>query len=613
MAGFDWPDAGVPHVLYHRLRKHLLPLGIVLLTGIIAYSNSLNGPFQFDDVAISNEAYLLSRASTSTARQVADFSFLLNHYLHGANVFGFHLLNLLIHLCSAVIIYFLATDSIRALVGNEPAQSEDDQSFIVRFVPFATALLFVCHPIQTQAVTYIVQRYTSLATLFYLLSILLFVKARSGCLNSACRRHIWLVGIGSVLSGLLAMRCKEIAFTLPVMLVIVELFIFHGRLLRNRIFLAGMVALLLIIPAQQVLLQGSIGFDDLVYSISRGTREELTYSRIDYFLTQLRVIVTYVRLLLFPVNQNLDYDYPLQKVFFSAPVISSLMFHMLMLTSTTFLFFKSRLHLNNSNLVHGVCFRLCSLGIVWFYVALLVESSFIPILDVIFEHRIYLPSFGFFLAIASVTASFLAHCESTRKIAWIGLVVICLVLTTATIRRNQIWSDDLRLWEDTASKSPNKTRALNNLAAVYMTRHKPEKAIDPLLHSIKRDPGIIKSLSNLDMLLEQIPHVKGRYSNGSKYLTHDEKVDVRYMKNWYANSCNSLGLVYELKGDHKNALANYEKAVVIAPYVEIPWLNIAFLSLQQGNNQRAIEAYEKLKQLNPGRAKEIEPFIYGKK
>lgn len=613
MAGFNWPDAGVPHALCHQLRKHLLPLAIVLLTGIVAYSNSLSGPFQFDDVAISNEAYLLSRASTSTARQVADFSFLLNHYLHGAHVFGFHLLNLMIHLCSAVIIYFLATDSIRALACNELSKPDDDHLFILRFVPFATALLFVCHPIQTQAVTYIVQRYTSLATLFYLLSILLFVKARIRCLNSSRRKHIWLFGMGSILSGLVAMRCKEIAFTLPVMLIIVELFIFHGRLLRNRFFLAGMAVLLLIIPVQQIIFQGGTGLGDLIYSIGRSTREELTYSRIDYFLTQLRVVVTYVRLLLFPVNQNLDYDYPLQKIFFSAPVILSLMFHVLMLTSATFLFFKSRLHLNNSNLLHGACFRLCSFGIVWFYVALLVESSFIPILDVIFEHRIYLPSFGFFLAIVSGAASFVAYREATRKVVWIGLAVICLVLTTATIRRNHIWSDELRLWEDTVSKSPHKTRALNNLAAVYMTRHKPEKAIDPLLNSIKRDPGIIKSLSNLDMLLDQIPHVKGRYSNGSKFLTHDEKVDVRYMEAWYANSCNSLGLVYELKGDHKNALANYEKSVALAPNVEIPWLNIAFLSLQQGNSQRAIEAYEKLKQLNPGRAKEIEPFIYRKK
>lgn len=613
MAGFNWPDAGVPHPFCHQLRKHLLPLAIVLLTGIIAYSNSLNGPFQFDDVAISNEAYLLSRASTSTARQFADFSFLLNHYLHGAHVFGFHLLNLIIHLCSAVIIYFLATDSIRALAGNELSKPEDGQLFILRFVPFATALLFACHPIQTQAVTYIVQRYTSLATLFYLLSILLFVKARISSLNSSCRKYIWLAGIGSVISGLVAMRCKEIAFTLPVMMIVVELFIFRGRLLRNRFFLSGMAVLMLIILVQQVLLQRASGISDLVYSISRGTREELTYSRIDYFLTQLRVVVTYVRLLLFPVNQNLDYDYPLLKVFFSAPVIVSLMFHVLMLMSAAFLFFKSRLHLNNSNLLHGVCFRLCSFGIVWFYVALLVESSFIPIVDVIFEHRIYLPSFGFFLAIVSVTAGFVAHREATRKIVWIGLAVICLVLTTATIRRNLIWSDDLLLWEDTVSKSPHKPRALNNLAAAYLTRNMPEKAIDPLLYLLKRDPGSIKSLSNLDMLLDQIPHVKGRYSNGSKYLTHDEKVDVRYMEAWYANSCNSLGLVYELKGDHKNALANYEKAVVIAPNVEIPWLNIAFLSLQQGSNQRAIEAYEKLKQLNPGRAKEIEAYIFRKK
>ncbi|MGB9079867.1 MAG: hypothetical protein WCD00_01120, partial [Desulfuromonadaceae bacterium] len=441
----------------HRFRTHFLPLVTVLLTGIIAYANSLNGPFLFDDPGIADKAQLLSRAYSSTARQVADFSFLLNHYIHGNNVFGFHLLNLLIHLCSAVTLYFMAASSIRALIGSGPELSEQSH-FMQQFVPLATALLFVSHPVQTQAVTYIVQRYTSLATLFYLFSILMFIRARVCHLNDAPRIHIWLAGIVSVISGLVAMRCKEIAFTVPLMLVLVELFIFHGRLLRSRIFMAGMAVLLLVIPLQQILRHGSAGISDLIYGISQGTREELTYTRTDYLLTQFRVVVTYVRLLLFPVNQNLDYDYPLQKAFFTPAVILPLIFHILMLSSAACMFFKSRVYFKDRKVITGTCVRLCSLGIVWFYVTLLVESSIIPIVDVIFEHRLYLPSAGFFLAIASASAGILAQRESTRKKAWIALAGICLILTTATIRRNTVWSDELRLWEDTARKSPNKAR-----------------------------------------------------------------------------------------------------------------------------------------------------------
>lgn len=594
-----------------RLRKHILPLGIVLLTGIIAYANSLNGPFLFDDPGISDKALLLSRAYSSTARQVADFSFLLNHYIHGKNVFGFHLLNLTIHLCSAVTIYFLVAGSISALAGSESEKPEESH-FVRIFVPVATAMLFVSHPIQTQAVTYIVQRYTSLATLFYLLSTLLYIRARTGHINGAERIHVLLAGTGSVICGLLAMRCKEIAFTLPVMLIIVELFIFHGRLLRSRIFLAGTAVLLLIIPAQQILRHGITDFSDLIYGINQGTREELSYSRIDYLLTQFRVVVTYVRLLLLPVNQNLDYDYPLQKAFFTRPVISSLLFHVLMLSSAAFMFVKSRVYFKEHRAINGTCVRLCSLGILWFYVTLLVESSIIPILDVIFEHRLYLPSAGFFLAAAAASAGFLARRESARKIAWIGLAVICLILTTATIRRNTVWNDELRLWEDTAAKSPHKPRVLNNLAMYYLGRHMPDKAIAPLLHALEREPGNSVILGNLVRLLDQIPEAGGRYSSGNKFLTGDNRVDVRFINPWFAITRNNLGLVYELQGDRTKALTYYENAAVLAPTEEMPWLNLALLSARQGNTTRATEALGKLKQLNPMRAKTVEAYIFRK-
>lgn len=609
MTGLSRKEGCLPHTVTNRFLKHLYPLGIVLLIGIVAYSNSLNVPFQFDDFNISNKDILLFRAYSTTSRQVADFSFLLNHFLHGKNVFGFHLLNLLIHLCSAVTVYFMVFYSIIALAGDA-FNNPDESDFVLQFVPVATAMLFVSHPVQTQAVTYIVQRYTSLATLFYMLSTLMFIRARIFHLNGLNCIDVWISGLFSFVSGLLSMRCKEIAFTLPVMLVMVELFVFHGRLLRSRIFLAGISLLLLVIPAQQILRHGSLDVSDLLYSISRGTREELTYSRTDYLLTEIRVIVTYVRLLLFPVNQNLDYDYPLLKSFFSKPVIMSLIFHILMLFSVVLLFFKSRLLLNKCDLTRGICVRLCSLGIVWFYVALLVESSIIPILDVIFEHRLYLPSVGFILAVVSASAGFFPLRESTRKNLWIALAVICLVLTTATIRRNMVWNDEVRLWEDTAAKSPDKIRVLNNLAAFYLSRNMPEKAIAPILKVLDREPGYTESLNNLGLLLDQIPQVKGRYSNGMKFFTAERKIILKLIDPWYANTRNNLGVVHELLGDRAKALAYYEKAVASDPGIDAFWLNLALLSAQQGDRKRTAEAFDKLKQLNPKLSKVVEPDIF---
>jgi hypothetical protein len=583
---------------------------IVLLTGFIAYANSLRAPFQFDDRVIADKTLLLARLSLSAARQVADFSFLLNHGINGNNVLGFHLLNLLIHLGSALLVYCLAAAVIRALAGAEPDQA-DDSRFMWQFVPFATALLFVAHPVQTQAVTYIVQRYTSLATFFYLLSMLLFVKARLGRINGAGRAYVRGAGIGALFAGLLAMRCKEIAFTLPLMVILAELCFFKGRLLRSKVFWVGLAALLLIVPAQQLLRHGATGVNDLISGIGRGSREELTYSRMDYLMTQFRVVITYLRLLLYPVNQNLDYDYPLRKSF-DLPVVASLSVHLLMLSTAAFLFIKSRAFFKSRSMTSGTCARLCAFGIAWFYVTLLVESSVIPIIDVIFEHRLYLPSTGIFLAATSAAVWLFAGRAMRRKYAWLALGIIVLTLTTATIRRNAVWNDELLLWEDTARKSPHKARVLNNLVTCYLDRHMPQKAIAPLLQALEIRPGFTEGLNNLGALLDQIPEARGRYNNGAKFLTADNRVDLRFINPWVATTRNNLGLVQELQGNNAKALASYESAAALAPANEAVWLNLANMSAQLGNNKRAAEALDQLRQLNPQRAKDVAADIFRK-
>lgn len=589
-------------------RNHAVPLGFILLTGVIAYFNSLNGPFQFDDFNISNQPILLARAFTASARQVVDFTFLFNHYIHGKNVLGFHLVNLLIHLCTAATTFFLSLYALRAFADNNRLESEESL-FISRFVPFATSLLFVCHPIQTQSVTYIVQRYTSLATLLYLLSALMYIRARISHACQSIKHKTWLYGIISLLAGMLSMRCKEIAFTLPFMLATIEMFLFQGKLLRNRFFVSAMIGLLLIIPAQQILRHGFTGIDDLFYSISRGTREELTYSRTDYLLTEFRVVVTYLRLMFFPVNQNLDYDYPLQKIFFTPAVILSLMLHISILLSSIIMFFNSRSFFKGRKPFVGICIRLCSFGIVWFYLALSVESSFIPILDVIFEHRLYLPSVGFFLSATSIAALVLSGSRTSQKVAWASLAILTLTFTTATIRRNAVWNDELRLWEDAVRKAPNKIRVLNNLGAFSISKRRPEKAIPALLRVLEIQPGYTESINNIGVALDLVPQVVGRYNNGLKYLTAERVLDVRQIDPWFANSRNNLGLAYMLIGNQQKALAYFEQAVSLEQKEEAPWHNLALLSAQLGNRKRAMEALEKLEQLNPRRAKALESYI----
>lgn len=582
----------------------IIQLVLIFAIGIAAYSNTLNAPFQFDDLGISNTDYLYSRVSSFGVRIIADLTFVLNHKLHGQAVFGFHLVNLCIHLTTAFILYFLVSEAVKSLIINSPVEpaSNDSVKFLKFFLPFGVALLFVSHPIQTQSITYIVQRYTSLATLFYLGSVLAFLKARcSADMNLPRSASMAATGI-SVGSGILAMLCKEIAFTLPITLMVIEAMFFHGRLLKNKLFMTIAVTVMLIIPALHLLKHGAAGFGDIAYSIDRGTREELTYSRSDYFLTQLRVIVTYMRLLILPVNQNLDYDYTLQKHFMSVPVISSLLLHIVALGFSIFLFVKSRLNLKNGFVVNGICQRLASFGIIWFYLTLMVESSFIPIIDVIFEHRLYLPSVGGIIAITALGT--IPACKTPRLATTVLLLLVAL-LAVATFQRNKVWNDELLLWEDTSKKSPDKSRVLNNLATSYISCGLPEEAAAPLLRAVEKQPGATDNLNNLGALLDQLPMYRGRYTNGRQYLYAGTRVNMRFLNNWFANTQNNLGLVYEHLGNKVSAKAKFKFSATLDPTNEFAWGNLFLESIALKDRDQALSALEKLNSLNPSVAKTL--------
>lgn len=156
---------------------------IVCLLGLAAYSNTLHVEFVFDDFGsivgnnnIKGIANFLTLTSLSESRFVCDLSFALNYTLNGLNPVGYHVVNLSIHLITALLVYV----NVRFLLQTPRVASDSRASGFASYIPFCVSLVFVAHPVQTQAVTYIVQRYTSLATLFYMLSIALYLLFRLG-------------------------------------------------------------------------------------------------------------------------------------------------------------------------------------------------------------------------------------------------------------------------------------------------------------------------------------------------------------------------------------------------------------------------------------------------
>ncbi len=210
------------------------PLAVLFLLSLLAtliYSNTFSSPFYFDDTPNIVENPQIKDLSNflgfSGSRAVGFLSFALNYHFNGLNVFGYHLVNLLIHITNGFLVYCLVLLLFKASAsdhGSQQLPTLNSQLAAAPWIALVTALLFVSHPIQTQAVTYIVQRFASLVALFYLLTLVCYVKWRLAS-PEARSRYLWYAG--ALLSTFLAMKTKENSFTLPFMILLVEAVFFR--------------------------------------------------------------------------------------------------------------------------------------------------------------------------------------------------------------------------------------------------------------------------------------------------------------------------------------------------------------------------------------------------
>ena len=213
-------------------------------------------------------------------------------------------------------------------------------------------------------------------------------------------------------------------------------------------------------------------------------------SRHDYLVTQFRVIATYIRLLFIPVNQTVDHHYPVYRSILDAEVAASLALIVLLLAAAAYLCILSR--------GRAPYLRLVSFGIFWFFITLSVESSFIPIIDVMFEHRLYLPSIGVILAVCAACLHALesmpleSHHDAQATAAGL-LVVLVVALSSATYARNRVWQNELTLWSDAIAKKPGNPRGYNMVGSYYRTHFRVFDAIPYFRKALEVDPAIRRS------------------------------------------------------------------------------------------------------------------------
>jgi Flp pilus assembly protein TadD len=567
-----------------RQRDALLALAVIAIATSLAYSNTLHSSFHLDDLTtiVRNEGIrdLGAHWPPWENRALGHLSFALNQRLGGLDPFGYHLANLLIHLCNALLVFRLTAITLRA-----PALREAEAGPLLRrFLPLAAGLLFALHPIQTQAVTYVVQRFASLATLFYLLSVVLYAESRLSLDQRRARAaSLYLL---SLLAAAAAMRSKEISFTLPVVIAGYELLFFRGSA-RRLLLVAPIGATALLIPLG-LAASGQTLAD--VLGDSSALAETQDIPRSVYLLTQSRVVATYLRLLVLPVGQNLDWDFPLSHGVFDPAVLLSVAVLLAVGGGAVLLLVRAR----RSHRPAGVLFFF---GVAWFFVASSVESSVIPIRDVLFEHRVYLPFVGAAIALGTAV---LCGVERLRPRLPAGIQCAAALLATAgplgaaTYARNLVWKDEVTLWSDVASKSPRKPRPHNNLGVSLWEQGRVEEALREYREAIRLDPGYAEPHDNLGIALYW-----ARHEVDEAIQEYREAIRLAPQN---ARAHNNLGVAYRTKGLVDPALLEFREAIRLDPALPQAHANLGAAYVAQGRIMDAVRECQEAIRLDPGRA-----------
>ncbi len=565
-------------LLHDNVAVHIL---VICVLGCIIYSNTFHSSFHLDDITaiesnkeirdiVAFRTILKSPSSMDFNRRfVGMYSFALNYHFHGTDVFGYHVTNLIIHLCAALTAYWLMV-----LVLSSPALRRDGIAHHKKLAAFLVGLLFVSHPVQTQAVTYIVQRLASLATLFYLLSLALYLTGR---LKKNRRGMSIVCYCGSVLAALLGMATKEIAFTIPLAIVLAEFVFFRsvdatasGGFVKKAGALAGILAVLVI--ASMVL--SPVFFSTLFAprEIQDSVAPDITTPV--YLMTQFRVLPTYVRLLVLPLGQNFYYDFPLSLSLFELKTLAGFLFLAALFVFAAWLL--PRRHL-------------ISFGIFWFFLTLSVESSVVPIRHVIFEHRMYLPFFGF--AIAVVGALFTLTPERHLLKVVVGLLILILgFCAPLTYARNAVWRDELTLWSDVIAKSPNKARGYFFRGREYLLRGDDARARADFEKTLELYPSYEDAHVNLGII---------------SYRAGDNDLALYHFREALAiNPINrdaqfNLGIVYYNRGDYDRVIKEYLRLLDIFEIHAPAHYYLGYSYAQKGQFQQAVKHFTRALELKP--------------
>ena len=537
----------------------MLHLAIILVLGTVIYSNSFDCTFHFDDIisivnndAIKDVSDINTIWKSNSRRFIAYLSLAINHHFGALNIWGYHFFNLMIHLTTSLLVYWLMFITLKTPNVKNLIPVKDHQ-----WIALVVALIFVSHPLATQSVTYIIQRMASMVTLFYLFAIILYLKGR---LNQGSTSLSIGYFITALIAAIFALFTKENAFTIPLVILLVEISLFK----RDKIavnFSKPRIILGCIVFLSFLLLLFSRVSSSFFQTIPPSFGHTYTVTPWNYLLTQFSVIAKYIQLLCFPINLNFDYDYAISNSLIEPRTFLSLGFLLALVGLSIYLFKKQ---------------KLISFGIMWFFITISIESSFIPLADLIFEHRTYLPSVGFFMILT--VGIYQLMWQKNKKIA-LGLIFLIIGTNSfATYQRNKVWKNEGTLWNDVIAKSPNKARPYLCRGNYYKNLKRNREALSDFTKSISLNPAYIEPYNNKGTTL----YNEGLLTEALSYLNYAIENSPDYTEA-YINK----GIVLATQKKYSKALENFNRAIEIEPNNADIYINRSLTYLNMGDKNKS--------------------------
>jgi len=547
-----------------KIKYYLPRCSLLVLLGLLIYAQTFHFDFVFDDYifVVTNpfiknfNNFPVMWHAFSMTRLVGMGSFALNYYFNQLEPQGYHIFNFVVHLFAVGLVWALA-DLLFKMVKWLPAKEP-----LIKNMPFMIALLFLVHPCQTQAVTYITQRFESMATVFYLGTMYFYLRAR---LSTRGKHMILFFGLAGFFS-VLGIMTKEVVLTIPVMILASEWILFPAKD-NKRLYAVLVIGSILLYLLFRKLIHTNLNcfFDSSPSESHDG--DYLTPAR--YLLTQLRVFLTFLRLLVFPINQRLDYDYPASTGFFHPPLT---LVGLLVMGFMIWLIINLRRRL-----------PLISFGMAWMLITFSINLA--PRSNVIFEHKLYLISFGFFLSVVAGLSVLVKNRMTLLKM----LFCIITVLTIVSIQRNKVWANELTLWEDNIKTSPNKARVNASLGRSYGSIGRYDEAIYYFTRAIAIRPDNI-TYENRGIIYSN----KGQNDKALEDLSTSITMDPNYPTTYIKRSW-----IYQTQHSNGAALDDLAHAISLNPYFVDAYIERGMLWMAMGLYPEALKDFNKAQAIEP--------------